>query len=163
MAYGIPKVFLENLICSSLFLYGKFHFIKRQDKAYSVVHIPEVFIIDDEVLSEISVDNVAVVVILVDKVADKAFNKYLLVLCIIRHADVAGLNGCNDMNLVRINDFAVLVQKLVIFVSTAAFNELCQADIKLFAGEFETMIFVHVYVEEVGVVLRKHECRRVLP
>ena len=120
-----------------------------------VSHIPQIFIIRDEILIKICMDDIAVMVSLVDQVTYVAIH----IACgnIISHLNIPRMNSGTDSGTFRINDLSGRIRYTAVFQTLASFNDLRDAGIQKLSVELKTMIAVDIYHKVVGIVLGNHD------
>ena len=90
-----------------LFLDGKLDMLLRNNQTYIVIHIPQVFIVDDEILIHIRTDHVAVMITLVDQVDDMSADDTLFL--IIAHGNMPWLDCKHDLQFLIVNHVTMCI------------------------------------------------------
>ena len=120
-----------------------------------VSHIPQIFIIRDEILIKICMDDIAVMVSLINQVAYVAI--HISRGNIIRHLNIPRMNSGTDLSALRINDLSGRICYTAVFQTSASFNDFRNTGIQNLSVELKTMIAVDVDHKVVGIVLRDHD------
>ena len=79
----------------------------RNNQTYIVIHIPQVFIVNDEIFIHIRTDHVAVMITLVDQVDDMSADDTLLL--IIAHGNMPWLDCKHDLQFLIINHVTMCI------------------------------------------------------